>query len=110
MRPRSCRGYCARLQRSNRGRRRCWSWMAAAPMVPLPLRKRPGCVLCSMRPVAGLRVVQHETRGRAAAINRGVQEAAAPIICALHADTLLPDDAVAVMHRVFADPGTALAG
>ena len=34
----------------------------------------------------------------------------APIICVLHADTLLPDDAVAVMRRVLADPGTALAG
>src|ERR1700724_2950976 len=59
---------------------------------------------------AGLLVVRHETRGRAAAINRGVQEATAPIICVLHADTLLPDDAVAVMRRVLADPGTALAG
>jgi glycosyltransferase involved in cell wall biosynthesis len=38
---------------------------------------------------AGLLVVRHETRGRAAAINRGVQEATAPIICVLHADTLL---------------------
>ncbi len=59
---------------------------------------------------AELLVVRHETRGRAAAINRGVQEATAPIICVLHADTLLPDDAVAVMRRVLADPGTALAG
>src|SRR6476646_7510217 len=58
---------------------------------------------------AGLLVVRHETRGRAAAINRGVQEATAPIIGGLHADTLLPDDAVAVMRRVLADPGTALA-
>ena len=59
---------------------------------------------------AGLLVVRHETRGRAAAINRGVQEATAPVVCVLHADTLLPDDAVAVMRRVLADPGTALAG
>src|ERR1700720_3546388 len=44
---------------------------------------------------AGLLVVRHETRGRAGPINRGVQEATAPIICVLHADTLLPDDAVA---------------
>src|SRR5437764_645466 len=58
---------------------------------------------------AGL-LVRHDTRGRAAAINRGVQEAAAPIICVLHADTLLPDDPVAVMRRVLANPGTALAG
>src|ERR1700757_2673755 len=44
------------------------------------------------------------------AANASVQEATAPIICVLHADTLLPDDAVAVMRRVLADPGTALAG
>ena len=59
---------------------------------------------------AGLLVIRHDTPGRAAAINRGVQEATAPIICVLHADTLLPDDAVAVMRRVLADPRTALAG
>jgi hypothetical protein len=57
-----------------------------------------------------LLVVRHDTRGRAAAINRGVQEATAPIICVLHTDTLLPDDAVAVARGVLADPGTALAG
>ena len=34
---------------------------------------------------AGLLVVRHETRGRAATINRGVQEATAPVICVLHA-------------------------
>jgi glycosyltransferase involved in cell wall biosynthesis len=39
---------------------------------------------------AGLRVVHHDARGRAAAINRGVQEATAPIIYVLHADTLRP--------------------
>ena len=59
---------------------------------------------------AGLLVVRHETRGRAAAINRGVREATAPVVGVLHADTLLPDDVVAVMRRVLADPGTALAG
>ena len=32
---------------------------------------------------AGLRVVRHDTRGRAAAINRGVEEAMVPIICVL---------------------------
>ena len=40
---------------------------------------------------AGLLVIRHNTRGRAAAINRGVQETTAPIICVLHADTLLPE-------------------
>ncbi len=59
---------------------------------------------------AGLRVVEHPVRGRAAQINRGVQEASAPFVLVLHADTLLPDDAVAVVRRVLADPRTALAG
>ncbi|MBP0443830.1 glycosyltransferase [Roseomonas sp. SSH11] len=58
----------------------------------------------------GLRVVEHSARGRAAQINRGVEEVSAPIICVLHADTLLPDDAVAVIRRVMAEPRTALAG
>src|SRR6202045_1538190 len=59
---------------------------------------------------AGLLVVRHETRGRAVGINRRVQQATAPIIFVLHADTFLPDDPVAVMRRVLADPGTPLAG
>ncbi len=46
---------------------------------------------------AGLRVIRNPTRGRAAQINQGVAEVAPPIVCILHADTLLPDDAVAVM-------------
>ncbi len=58
----------------------------------------------------GLRVVEHPVRGRAAQINRGVQEVSAPFVLVLHADTLLPDDAVAVVCRVLADPRTALAG
>jgi glycosyltransferase involved in cell wall biosynthesis len=58
----------------------------------------------------GLRVVEHPVRGRAAQINRGVEEVSAPIVCVLHADTLLPDDAVEVIRRVMADSGTALAG
>ncbi len=59
---------------------------------------------------AGLRVVRHPVRRRAAQINRGVDEVSSPLVCILHADTLLPDDAVAVMRRVLDDPRTALAG
>ncbi len=59
---------------------------------------------------AGLRVICCPTRGRAAQVNRGVAEVASPLVCILHADTLLPDDAVAVMRRVLDDPRTALAG
>jgi len=59
---------------------------------------------------AGRRVVRHGRPGRAAQINRGVAEVSAPFVCILHADTLLPDDAVAVMRAVLADPATVLAG
>lgn len=59
---------------------------------------------------AGLRVVEHGARGRAVQINRGVAEASAPLVCVLHADTLLPDDAVAVIRAALADRRVALAG
>ena len=58
----------------------------------------------------GLRVVEHAVRGRAGQINRAVSAARSPIVCILHADTLLPDDAIDVMRRVLADPRTVLAG
>lgn len=58
----------------------------------------------------GIRVVEHAAVGRAGQINRAVAEAASPIVCILHADTLLPDDAIEVIRAVLSDPRTALAG
>ncbi|WP_458095145.1 glycosyltransferase [Roseomonas sp. WA12] len=58
----------------------------------------------------GLRVVEHNLRGRAAQINRGVDEVSARLVCVLHADTTLPDDAVEVIRRTMTNPATALAG
>ena len=58
---------------------------------------------------AGWRVVA-APRGRAAQINAGVEAATSPLVWVLHADTLPPDDAVAVIREVLADPRTALAG
>ncbi len=59
---------------------------------------------------AGLRVVEHRERGRSTQINRGVQEVSSPLICILHADTILPDDAIAVIRLTLADRRVALAG
>lgn len=59
---------------------------------------------------AGLRVIEHGVRGRAGQINRGVAAASAPLVCVLHADTRLPDDAVAVIRATLADPAIVLAG
>lgn len=58
---------------------------------------------------AGWRVIVHE-RGRAVQINAGVEAACTPIVCVVHADTLPPADAVAVIEHTLADPGVALAG
>ena len=45
-----------------------------------------------------VRLIEHSVRGRAAQINRGVTEARSSLICVLHADTILPADAVAVIR------------
>jgi glycosyltransferase involved in cell wall biosynthesis len=58
----------------------------------------------------GLRVIEHGLCGRSAQINRGVAEVAGPLVCVLHADTLPPDDLVAVVRRTLADPRVALGG
>lgn len=57
---------------------------------------------------AGLRVVT-APRGRGAQINAGVAAVAAPIVCVVHVDTLLPDDAIAVIGATMADRRLALA-
>ncbi len=57
---------------------------------------------------AGWRVITSPA-GRGIQVNAGVEAAAGSIVCVLHADTLPPDDMVAVIERVMADAGTALA-
>ena len=58
----------------------------------------------------GYRVITTEKPGRARQINRGVEEASSELVCVLHADTILPDDAVEVIKAAMQDPKTALAG
>lgn len=55
-------------------------------------------------------IVLSSARGRARSINAGVTAATSPLVVVLHADTFLPDDAVAVIRRTLADPAVALAG
>ena len=59
---------------------------------------------------AGLQVVQCPRPGRAAGLNDGVAQVSAPLVCVLHADTLLPPDAVAVIRSTLQQPSVALAG
>ncbi|MBE7210106.1 MAG: glycosyltransferase [Gluconacetobacter diazotrophicus] len=81
---------------------------AAAEIVVVDGGSRDDTVALCRR--LGLRVIEHDRAGRAAQINRGVSATISPLVCVLHADTVLPDDAVAVMRRALADPRTALAG
>jgi GT2 family glycosyltransferase len=48
-------------------------------------------------------------RGRSSQINLGVERATGKIVCVLHADTLLPTDAVTVIRDTLTDPNIALA-
>jgi GT2 family glycosyltransferase len=57
-----------------------------------------------------VRLIEHAVRGRAAAINRGVLEIRSPLVCVLHADTILPDDGIAVIRATMQDPRITLAG
>lgn len=58
---------------------------------------------------AGITAVTSPKKGRAAQINHGVRLATGEVVCVLHADSLLPSDAVAVIRTTMADPGIALA-
>jgi GT2 family glycosyltransferase len=57
----------------------------------------------------GFRVIT-APRGRASQCNAGVAATTAPLVMVLHADTLLPDDAMAVIKATMADPRVNLAG
>ncbi|MDG2001747.1 MAG: glycosyltransferase [Novosphingobium sp.] len=58
---------------------------------------------------AGWRLVD-APRGRASQINAGVATASKESVCVLHADTIPPTDAIAVIEKVLADRRVALAG
>ncbi len=65
----------------------------------------------AMRPCfRSLRIVRCSTTGRAAQMNAGAAKATGDILCFLHADTALPDDALAVMQRTLADSRTVAGG
>lgn len=59
--------------------------------------------------VAGFRALLSSKRGRSAQINYGVAQADGEIICILHADTILPRDAITVIRQTLADERIALA-
>ena len=58
---------------------------------------------------AGFRVIQSPRRGRGAQVNAGVEAARCEVICVLHADSVLPSDAIAVIQLTMTDPKLVLA-
>jgi rSAM/selenodomain-associated transferase 2 len=58
---------------------------------------------------AGVSVIAAKKRGRAAQMNQGAEVATGEILCFLHADTLVPDDLVAVIEKTLLDK-TVVAG
>ncbi|MBC7969092.1 MAG: TIGR04283 family arsenosugar biosynthesis glycosyltransferase [Verrucomicrobia bacterium] len=55
-------------------------------------------------------VIHSDQAGRSIQMNRGAEIATGDILCFLHADTLVPDDAIAVMTRTLANPAIACGG
>ncbi|KAB7726132.1 glycosyltransferase [Rudanella paleaurantiibacter] len=57
-----------------------------------------------------LRLIECAQQGRAYQMNQGAQAAQGSILCFLHADTLLPDDALAVIERTLHNSSVAAGG
>lgn len=55
-------------------------------------------------------IVLCQQRGRSIQMNRGAKLATGDVLCFLHADTSVPDDLVAVIERVFANPNIVCGG
>ncbi len=58
---------------------------------------------------AAIMSVNAPKKGRGAQINHGVSLASGEVVCVLHADSLLPADAIAVIRATMSDPRIALA-
>lgn len=56
------------------------------------------------------RLVQSPRTGRAIQMNLGATQARGDTLCFLHGDTLLPDDAIAVIQKTLADPSVVCGG
>lgn len=59
---------------------------------------------------AGVQVLHAQQRGRAVQMNQGAKAATGEILCFLHADTIVPDDLVAVIEWTLADRAIACGG
>jgi rSAM/selenodomain-associated transferase 2 len=59
---------------------------------------------------AGVNVIISEQAGRAIQMNQGAAQATGEFLCFVHADTLVPDDLVAVIEQTLQDPTIVCGG
>lgn len=59
---------------------------------------------------AGVAVIVSEQAVRAVQMNRGAEQATGEILCFVHADTLVPDDLIAIIECTLADSAIACGG
>lgn len=57
-----------------------------------------------------VQVLNSNRRGRAVQMNQGAEAATGEVLCFLHADTLVPDDLVAIIEQTLADPTVVCGG
>lgn len=87
----------------------CLAAMAPAPDEILLIDGGSEDRTMALANAAGFRTLLSSKRGRGAQINYGVAQATGDIICILHADTILPHDAITVIRQTMSDDYTALA-
>lgn len=59
---------------------------------------------------AAIPVIHSRQAGRSVQMNQGAKAATGDVLCFLHADTLVPDDLVAILDRTLADSAIAAGG
>ncbi|MDZ8189048.1 MAG: TIGR04283 family arsenosugar biosynthesis glycosyltransferase [Nostoc sp. ChiSLP02] len=67
-------------------------------------------VLESLNSQLNVQILFCDRRGRAIQMNYGASAATGDILCFLHADTWIPDDAIAVIENTLAEPTVACGG
>lgn len=65
---------------------------------------------CAIAEAAGLKVLTDLPQNRAIQMNAGAAVATGDILCFLHADTIIPEDFIALAENVLSNKKTALAG
>jgi rSAM/selenodomain-associated transferase 2 len=67
-------------------------------------------VLESLNQELNVQILFCKQRGRSIQMNYGASAASGDILCFLHADTLIPDDAAAIIQNTLAEPTVACGG